>query len=667
MSSAAISLTAFLARPLVLAQSPPPIFDRRRRLAADVLGHLVELVGRHEQAVARLAPLGARVLDDEVLAVVAVGPEPMVRCTISTNRPTPCCSCTTWSPGRSCSGSTTLRRRLGIRRMSRVLVPARPVRSDSENTRQAQRLGHEPLADGRGHDEDDTARRAPPRSSRRAARAPRRRAAARPCAARDRAPRWPARAASPPAAGRGRRRPPGRPRRGTLDVARLQDDRPRGRARSSAMPARSAGARLRAAVRPVPRRAVVRPRRPRAASTSSVNGLSVHQPSSRTAESRAPRRTTRSSPRTGRAGVAAPAAADVHAGLEELVRRRDEVVRPPADPLGVDQRRAGCRRARGRAPGTMRSTRTGASDSMPSTAMPWPSRSSMSVAPGSCGISSSARARTASVSRISRHGGAHTPCSATSRLRWSATENQRISSTSSPQSSTRSGWSSVGGKTSRMPPRTANSPRRSTMSMRVYAAPASCSTSVLEVDLVARAGSTPAPGRPARRPPAAAARGPGRPARGSGPRSPAPSGCARRRKTASRRATVSLRGERRSCGSVSHAGRTATSSRGHVAADRGRQLVGVPAGRGDDDQRTLLRERGQQRRADAGGADDVELAAGAHRVDRLGGGGIGKEGRQQAGQVHEVLRRSADAGSTIAPDPWGPGCSNSLRPPTRNG
>ena len=104
---------------------------------------------------------------------------------------------------------------------------------------------------------------------------------------------------------------------------------------------------------------------------------------------------------------------------------------------------------------------------MPSTAMPLASLSSMSTAPGSCGTSSAARARTASVSRISRHGGAHTPWSATSRLRWSAMENQRISSTSSPHSSTRSGWSSVGGKTSMIPPRTANSPRFSTMSTRV--------------------------------------------------------------------------------------------------------------------------------------------------------------------------------------------------------
>lgn len=47
---------------------------------------------------------------------------------------------------------------------------------------------------------------------------------------------------------------------------------------------------------------------------------------------------------------------------------------------------------------------------------------------------------------------------------------------SSPQNSTRSGCSSVGGKTSRMPPRTANSPRFSTSSTREYAAAASAST-----------------------------------------------------------------------------------------------------------------------------------------------------------------------------------------------
>ena len=68
MSPAAISLTAFLARPLRLAQSPPPSLSSDGRLAADVPGDELELVGGHEQAVARLAPLAGGVLEDEVLA-----------------------------------------------------------------------------------------------------------------------------------------------------------------------------------------------------------------------------------------------------------------------------------------------------------------------------------------------------------------------------------------------------------------------------------------------------------------------------------------------------------------------------------------------------------------------------------------------------------------------
>ena len=58
---------------------------------------------------------------------------PTVRCTISTNLPTPCCSWTTKSPGLSCSGSTWLRRRDGILRMSLVEPPwpGVPVRSVS--------------------------------------------------------------------------------------------------------------------------------------------------------------------------------------------------------------------------------------------------------------------------------------------------------------------------------------------------------------------------------------------------------------------------------------------------------------------------------------------------------------------------------------------------------
>ena len=120
---------------------------------------------------------------------------------------------------------------------------------------------------------------------------------------------------------------------------------------------------------------------------------------------------------------------------------------------------------------------------MPSTAIPWASLSVISTSCGCALPSSAARRRTSSVSSSSRHGGAQTR-STGSRVRWSATANARISSISSPKNSTRSGCSSVGGKTSTMPPRTANSPRFSTRSTREYAAPASRFDHVLELDLL---------------------------------------------------------------------------------------------------------------------------------------------------------------------------------------
>ena len=68
ISSAAIWRTALRARFLRLVQSPPPSRSRRRLLAADVAGDLVERVGRHVEPVGRAAALGGAVLEDEVLA-----------------------------------------------------------------------------------------------------------------------------------------------------------------------------------------------------------------------------------------------------------------------------------------------------------------------------------------------------------------------------------------------------------------------------------------------------------------------------------------------------------------------------------------------------------------------------------------------------------------------
>ena len=201
---------------------------------------------------------------------------------------------------------------------------------------------------------------------------------------------------------------------------------------------------------------------------------------------------------------------------------------------------------------SMSSTSTGASDSIPSTAMPAAILSVSSTSCGCCRPSSAARLRTSSVSSSSRHGGAQSRSTASS-VRWSATAKLRISSTSSPQNSTRRGCSSVGGKTSTMPPRTANSPRFSTRSTRVYAASASRRTTS------SRGAVSPG-------------------SRATGARSPSPLTCGwsidrtgvtttrngpsvapvpgwrRRRRIASRRPTVSLRGLSRSCGSVSQLG-----------------------------------------------------------------------------------------------------------------
>ena len=201
---------------------------------------------------------------------------------------------------------------------------------------------------------------------------------------------------------------------------------------------------------------------------------------------------------------------------------------------------------------SMSSTRTGASDSIPSTAMP---AAILSVSSTSCGWrrpSSAARSRTSGVSNSSRHGGAHNRSTGSS-VRWSATANVRISSTSSPQNSTRSGCSSVGGKTSTIPPRTANSPRFSTRSTREYAASASRRTTSSRATVSPGTSST---GSRSPRPLTwgCSTERTGETTTRSGPLDASVPGCRSRRSTASRRPTVSLRGLSRSCGSVSQLG-----------------------------------------------------------------------------------------------------------------
>ena len=69
----------------------------------------------------------------------------------------------------------------------------------------------------------------------------------------------------------------------------------------------------------------------------------------------------------------------------------------------------------------MPSARTGASASIPSTAIPSASLAHISASCGWRSANVAARSRTAGVSRSSRQGGAHSPCRATSSERWSDT------------------------------------------------------------------------------------------------------------------------------------------------------------------------------------------------------------------------------------------------------
>ncbi len=123
-----------------------------------------------------------------------------------------------------------------------------------------------------------------------------------------------------------------------------------------------------------------------------------------------------------------------------------------------------------------RSVSHGSHDSMPSNSWPSARRSHCSRPHGCCATSAAARARTSSVGSSSRVGKMH--ASATSWVeRWSATENADRRSTSSPQRSMRTGWSSVDGYTSTIDPRTATSPRASTWYSRRYPAATRRSTS----------------------------------------------------------------------------------------------------------------------------------------------------------------------------------------------
>ena len=159
------------------------------------------------------------------------------------------------------------------------------------------------------------------------------------------------------------------------------------------------------------------------------------------------------------------------AGLQELFAGTHQVVRSGADPLRVAEQHVGAAPACSRA--ATRGCRCRPAAPEPATPCPRPGCPRRACpgsrrSPGAPATSCAALRRTGSVSSSSRQAGAHSR-STFSMVRWSATAKVRMSSTSSPQNSIRTGCSSVGAKTSSRPPRTANSPRLVTRSTRAYA------------------------------------------------------------------------------------------------------------------------------------------------------------------------------------------------------
>ena len=102
-----------------------------------------------------------------------------------------------------------------------------------------------------------------------------------------------------------------------------------------------------------------------------------------------------------------------------------------------------------------------------------------------------------------------------------------------------------------------------------------------------------------------------------------------------------------------------------VAAHGGGQLVGVAARRGHDDERAAAASAASSGGRTPAGPTTSSSPAGADGLDRRGGGGVGEEGGQEAGEVHGVPWVEGVRTTRAAPDPWDPGCicqSTSPRP-----
>ena len=309
---------------------------------------------------------------------------------------------------------------------------------------------------------------------------------------------------------------------------------------------------------------------------------------------------------------------------------------------------------------SMPSTRAGVSDSMPSTAMPSATFSSRSATPGSCG---------ASVAGPLADG----------------VGEQQLAARRRPQpvlgdlEAALVGHREVADLLDRVAPEV--HPQRVLLGRREDVQDAAAHGEVAAplhqvgagVGRGRPAGGPRRPGPPRRR--WTAAPEPGRPARvtigcstartGATTTGPAPavsseeSGWASRRSTASRRPTVSLRGLSRSCGSVSHDGKSTTESGGRKqrsasARSSASRVVAVTASTGRPAARPSGRRAGRRRRARRRSGPPGR----ARRRHRSGPGRarpgvrVVQQDVENAGEAHEFLVSS-----------WSPGCPRATRTP----
>ena len=376
-----------------------------------------------------------------------------------------------------------------------------------------------------------------------------------------------------------------------------------------------------------------------------VDGERAHRPprhAQLAARGRGRRRCDRRDAAPRSIGASPPPAAAAQDASQELLAGGDQVVRRGVRTRsGSHDHGHGARRAARRPAAPCRRPAPAPATPCPRRRCPRRSCRASRPARGAPRRARAARARTSSVSSSSRHGGAHRPCSATSRRalvgdREGADLLDLVAPELHPQRVLLGRREDV-----------EDAAAHRELAALLDQVDAGVRGRGQRVDDVVEVGRR----RPARS--ATGSRSPrpltcgcstdadrARPPPASGPvaGSSAP-GWASRRSTASRRPTVSLRGLSRSCGSVSQAGIVGDAVGGQQRAQRRGQVLGLAAGGGDREHGAPAprgqrgdREGARRRRADQVDVHAVAVGGGLHR---FGEGGVLDDDVEQTVQAHE--------------------------------